>query len=197
MDEISSKIEELSTFTYRISMDVETGSADILKYFMYDEMYDVFELELKWNNRRNGYDGKGVLTLLVPAKSSDEAMCLAEEYASQYFKVSDVRIWDEKDTGKISDGYHTFDELYYHRMILFSIICNTYPSKAWKSKMHADGTMYPGYFIAGIDTPSGTYSYHCELKYWDKFNVKHLLIAQEWDGHQPGDIERLESLLIK
>ena len=33
----------------------------------------------------------------------------------------------------ISDGYHTFDELYYHRMVLFSIICNTYDDKAWKS----------------------------------------------------------------
>ncbi len=33
--------------------------------------------------------------------------------------------------GEISDGYHTFDELYYHRMVLFSIICNTYKDKAW------------------------------------------------------------------
>lgn len=24
----------------------------------------------------------------------------------------------------ISDGYHTFNELYYHRMVLFSIILN-------------------------------------------------------------------------
>ena len=26
---------------------------------------------------------------------------------------------------EVSDGYHTFGELYYHRMILFSIILNT------------------------------------------------------------------------
>ncbi len=93
-----------------------------------------------------------------------------------------------------SDGYHTFDELYYHRTILFSVICNAFPSKAWKSKMHEDGTMYPGYFIAGIETPSGTYGYHCELKYWDKFKVKHFLIADEFDGYLPADIERLYSL---
>ena len=36
----------------------------------------------------------------------------------------------------ISDGYHTFDELYYHRMILFSIICNQNKDRAWKSKLH-------------------------------------------------------------
>lgn len=26
-------------------------------------------------------------------------------------------------TGSISDGSHTFDELYYHRMVLFAVIC--------------------------------------------------------------------------
>lgn len=24
----------------------------------------------------------------------------------------------------VSDGYHTFDELYYHRGLLFSLVCN-------------------------------------------------------------------------
>ena len=32
-----------------------------------------------------------------------------------------------EEVGKISDGYHTFEELYYHRMILFAVICNTHP----------------------------------------------------------------------
>lgn len=26
--------------------------------------------------------------------------------------------------GEVSDGYHTFNELYHHRAILFSVICN-------------------------------------------------------------------------
>jgi hypothetical protein len=38
-----------------------------------------------------------------------------------------------KIDGDTSDGYHTFNELYYHRMILFSVICNQNKSKAWKS----------------------------------------------------------------
>jgi len=99
------------------------------------------------------------------------------------------------DLGKISDGYHTFDELYYHRMILFSIICNTYPEKSWKSWLHADGTMYDDYFIVGVTTPEGDYSYHYHMDYWDKFKVPELEHAPEWDGYQPGDIGRLESLL--
>ena len=37
-------------------------------------------------------------------------------------------------TKDISDGYHTFQELYEHRIILFSALCNVYPDISWKSK---------------------------------------------------------------
>lgn len=97
--------------------------------------------------------------------------------------------------GKISDGYHTFDELYHHRMILFSIICNQNKEHVWKSWLHSDGTMYPDYFIVGITTPEGDYSYHYHKDNWTKFNVPELMNAPVWDGHKPGDIERLYSLL--
>ena len=97
--------------------------------------------------------------------------------------------------GEISDGSHTFDELYYHRMILFSLFCNEHKNIAWKSKLHSDGTMFDDYFIVGVTTPEGDYSYHYQLQYWDKFNVKELDRAPEWDGHEPSDIDRLESVI--
>lgn len=56
------------------------------------------------------------------------------------------------DMGEISDGYHTFNELYHHRAVLFSVICNANKEIAWKSKAHADGTMFDGMFIVGINT---------------------------------------------
>ena len=101
-----------------------------------------------------------------------------------------------EDKGEISDGSHTFEELYYHRMILFSIICNQNKDKAWKSWKHHDGTMYEDYFIVGVDTPQGQYSYHYHKNYWDYFNVDELENAPEWDGHQPSDILRLQSLIV-
>lgn len=99
------------------------------------------------------------------------------------------------ENGKINDGSHTFDELYYHRMILFAIICNAHPQRAWKSWKHHDGTMYDDYFIVGINTPEGQYSYHYHEDNWDYFDVKELDFAPEWDGHKPKDITRLFSLL--
>lgn len=97
--------------------------------------------------------------------------------------------------GGTSDGYHTFDELYYHRMVLFSVICNTFYNKAWKSWLHHDGTMYDDYFIVGIYTPEGQFTYHYHKDHWDMFDVLEYDRAPEWDGHEPKDVTRLLSLL--
>lgn len=106
-----------------------------------------------------------------------------------------LKLYDKKvNSGDFSDGYHTFNELYYHRMILFAVICKQNEKLAWKSWLHHDGTMYDDYFIVGIDTPLGQYSYHYHKKYWDEFDVKELPNAPEWDGHEPKDIERLLSI---
>lgn len=78
-------------------------------------------------------------------------------------KPSDIKNGYYEIDGNTSDGYHTFDELYYHRMILFSVICNQNKRNSWKSKLHSDGTMYDNYFICGIETPSGMYTYHYDL----------------------------------
>lgn len=101
---------------------------------------------------------------------------------------------DQVNLNNISDGYHTFEELYYHKMVMFSIICNQNKDKACKSKLHADGTMYKNHFIAEIKTPEGNFSYHFDLKYWDWFEIPAVEKAPKWDGHQPKDIDRLLSL---
>ena len=99
-------------------------------------------------------------------------------------------------TGDTSDGYHTFNELYHHRAVLFSVICNEHHDIAWKSKKHHDGTMYDGMFIVGIDTPEGQATYHYDIDpYWNLFRVKELELAPEWDGHTPGEaIRRIGTL---
>ena len=89
-------------------------------------------------------------------------------------------------TGETSDGYHTFNELYHHRAVLFSVIVKVFPDHAWKSRKHHDGTMYDGMFIVGIETPDGQATYHYDIEpYWDMFECKELEYAPEWDGHTP------------
>ena len=99
-------------------------------------------------------------------------------------------------TGDTSDGYHTFNELYHHRAVLFSVIVKAFQEKAWKARLHHDGTMYDGMFIVGIDTPEGQASYHYDIDpYWDMFECRELERAPEWDGHTPAQaIERIRKL---
>lgn len=102
------------------------------------------------------------------------------------------RLLDDK--GKISDGYHTFDELYYHRMVLFVVICAQNKNRAWKSWKHDDGTMFDNYFIVGVETREGQYTYHYHKDHWWLFEVRELERAPKWDGHKPEDVTRLLSL---
>lgn len=98
------------------------------------------------------------------------------------------------NTNGVSDGSHTFGELYFHRMAMFNVIINLHKSESWKSKKHEDGTMFNGYFIVGIETPDGQFSYHYEMQYWNIFDCKELKNAPAWDGHTPDDVTRLFSL---
>lgn len=99
-------------------------------------------------------------------------------------------------TGDTSDGYHTFNELYHHRAVLFSVIVRMMPDKAWKSKLHHTGDMFDGMFIVGIDTPAGQATYHYDIDpYWEMFDCKELERAPFWDGHTPSQaIERIATL---
>ena len=106
---------------------------------------------------------------------------------------------NEKDIGELSDGFHTFNGLYEQRMILFAALVKAYKDKAWKSYRHEDGEWCfgGGWFIVGIDTPEGSYTYHYENKYWDMFDCVDLPRGKHWDGHTEADAEtRLMSLEI-
>lgn len=96
--------------------------------------------------------------------------------------------------GDASDGYHTFNELYYHRAILFASLQYAYTGLFWKSKLHSDGTMFENYFIVGCDTPHGMFSYHFHIDEWPLFDCKELPKAPEWDGHTSKDVSRLLDL---
>lgn len=125
----------------------------------------------------------------IAANNVDE-LCKWFADNKEFIKVPETGI------GDLSDGYHTFNELYHHRAILFSIICNMFPEKAWKSKKHDTGDMFDGMFIVGIETPDGQATYHYDLEpYWDMFKVKEFEFAPKWDGHTPENaINRISTL---
>ena len=129
-------------------------------------------------------------------ENRSNGMYCTGEKCRQYKSTADVVEIPENGIGNLSDGYHTFNELYHHRAVLFSVICNMFPDKAWKSKLHDTGDMFDGMFIVGIETPKGQATYHYDINpYWELFKVKELDRAPKWDGHTPQEaINRIAEL---
>lgn len=123
----------------------------------------------------------------------------------------------EGEALEVSDGYHTFDELYDHRITLYIMLCKQVQEyeyhgdirnhgekfnhqKVWRSKRHSDGELCFGtgtQYILGIGTIKGKQiSYHIPIERWDEAEfAEERDKAPEWDGHTPADvITRLKSL---
>lgn len=132
----------------------------------------------------------------VPMSDKDKLLLEINKAICNNLKALEQEPCD--DTGEISDGYHTFNQLYHQRAILFATIVNQNKDKAWKSYKHSDGKYCfdsnGEWFIVGIDTPEGSYTYHYSKEYWDYFECKELDCGKEWDGHTEEDVTRLLSL---
>lgn len=107
------------------------------------------------------------------------------------------------DTNKISDQYHTFGELYDHRIALWIALCRLYhnstgpSSPVWRSEKHSDGSDLDGWFLMGINqTKSIQMTYHLPMSKWDECHfAQRLETAPEWDGHTSADVlDRLRML---
>lgn len=106
--------------------------------------------------------------------------------------------------GQLSDGYHTFNELYDHRIINFILVCKSLATDeyapVWKSKAHSDGSVWEGWFIMGIySEPGEQITYHLPMSYWEMTNfAKNYETAPPFDGHTPADVlERLKKLIAE
>lgn len=95
-------------------------------------------------------------------------------------------------TGQTNDGYHTFDELYRHRSVLFVALMKAFAASSWYSSKHDDGTMFDGMFICGMNLPGGQITYHLNVEPWWELlrntPVPCLAFAPRYDGHTSDDV---------
>ncbi len=109
-----------------------------------------------------------------------------------------------EDYGKVSDGYHTIEELYDHRITLYIALCwaifndEENDTPVWRSKIHSDGSSYDGWYILGLGKEKNSQiTYHIPLARWNDtdFLGETLEKAPEWDGHTSADVlARLNNL---
>lgn len=93
---------------------------------------------------------------------------------------------------QISDGYHTFGELYEYRLLYNAALFNCLTRHGnkfhvHKSKRHSNGEPCFGgeYFIVMATLPTGQISNHYEMRYWNLFHIPEHKVADKWDGHTP------------
>jgi len=106
---------------------------------------------------------------------------------------------------KISDGYHSFEELYDHRNLLFITLARLFKDNnavVWKSLKNRDGKGTPGWFVMGIDYMAADentikqISYHLPMSLWKYCKFASTMNKSPWNGHASKDvIEQLIELL--
>ena len=117
---------------------------------------------------------------------------------------------DKPDMGEVSDGYHTFNELYEYRVLYNAAFFNglvvhvektsdmVVDYDVHKSKKHSDGKdcFGGGWFIVMAELPTGQISNHYPMRDWDLFQIPEKERANKWDGHTPKDVaERIRKFL--
>lgn len=100
---------------------------------------------------------------------------ITEETLKQIQKK--IETLKDSDVEKISDGYHTFEEVYDLKMMynatLFNLWAELGKYDVHKSKLHNDGEkpFGGGYFIVVAKLPKGQISNHYKLEFWDLFKI--------------------------
>ena len=96
---------------------------------------------------------------------------------------------NSSDSGEISDGHHTFNELYAHRSSLLLALLKAHGG-GWAAQKHKDGTMYEGFFIAGMTIGGKQISYHLPVDLWACVEDLGIVVSEapEWDGHSSTEV---------
>jgi hypothetical protein len=133
-------------------------------------------------------------------------------------EVQDLIYAIKEGRGSISDGYHTFDELYEFRKVYNALLFNEWAKqiteiKEWakdeqgrlyakvvtrkykydihKSICHNNGELCfgGGWFVVIAILPSGQITNHYEMKDWGLFKIPELEKAKyQFDGHTSEDV---------
>lgn len=113
-----------------------------------------------------------------------------------------ITIETHDDVEQVTDGYHSFDELYQHRHALcIALFCELKMSgcNTWYSHKHHDGTSYPAYVLVGadlrnpldLDRTSLPVSYQLPVSYiphLEAAGIEQIEQAPHWDGHTSHDV---------
>lgn len=186
--------EELESNAYKTPNLYMNKDSSEKEYFDKIKTLTLFRIENKLSDKPDGYkDMIGSITLFHDTASS------VEEAINKFTKDGVM------DAGQVSDGWHTFDELYEFRKLYNAALFNEWAfhgeNSVHKSRKHHDGTIPFGdsdWFIVCAKLPTGLISNHYRMKDWDLFKIPDYGRALfEYDGHTAQDVaKRIQDYLL-
>lgn len=108
-----------------------------------------------------------------------------------------------EDKSLLSDGYHTFAELYEFRKMYNALLFNEWSSQGLynvhKSKKHNNGDLCfgGGWFVVFAKLPTGQVTNHYKLDDWNLFNIpERERVSELYDEHTSRDVlDRLKNVI--
>jgi len=108
------------------------------------------------------------------------------------YTIKEGKAYDDKgneiDIGLVSDGHHTFNELYERQYLLIIALMQAHPRLSWKSKKGENGSPLEGEFAVGMNLPVGQVTFYIPIKFWDITDVQEIPKALVFDRHNSKDI---------
>lgn len=185
--------------TFRIS-DIEFEATELMQTLsVHDQTY----FAIGYNEKGHKYIGTAHVSCaeivdVTDIEIDDESKIILTAQKKIDKLNSDIK-------GKLSDGYHSFNELYEFRKVYNAAIFNEWAKSespkydVHKSVRHYDGEVIFGghWFIVVAILPSGQISNHYHIDDWYLFDIPIENKAKyEFDGHNSRDVlDRLKSLI--
>ncbi|MGI9278725.1 MAG: hypothetical protein ACR2PX_03735 [Endozoicomonas sp.] len=99
------------------------------------------------------------------------------------------------DVSQVSDGYHTFEELYEHRCLLWINLLNLIHQSehstetVYKTRKDDRDNEMEGWFIAALEIPGDMQlTYHLPEELWPLLNIPEMEKNLYYDGHTSKDV---------
>ena len=141
-------------------------------------IYNLENTEYKYTKTLSE-DEKNMIDTVLSMISSE-----GEYYEFKNIALSNIYALSNFDTGILTDGVFTMDDLKDHIATLFAILATMIPDNAWVSERDWSGNMIKdGYFLCGFFTTYGPVTYYFEPKYRYYFAyVKEIQVAPIQDN---------------
>lgn len=145
--------------------------------------------------------------VLCPGK--DTGIIIHHETKQPYRSIPkaaiDEALLTRDELGTLTDGYHTFNELYAHRNLLFLTLATLLASmksncRVTKSRKNSDGSSWDGWFVITVNLDGSEemqLSYHLPDAFWDSAMFEEEEVNSSYDGHTSQDVlGRLQSWVV-